>query len=415
VAIYGLLTGTRSKDINQDTVVYVEKGSGARFVYNSTEKLLHPVLNYSSALLISNGAQPHVVNASHQQLATVPLGAPLGIPGAPDSLPGAGDLLTGAWSVCTQSPAGTPQSTVVVGRALPDGAPAQDDGLLVIDSAHQVYLVYHNRRYLIPGSIEGLARILPVLGPNTTNPWPVDNAFANAVPLGADLKPPKIPGAGRRARDGRYEVGQVIYSALPQSATQWWVVLADAPAPVTEMQAKLLTTAPGAPAAVEDAGYGKGAKSRTTISDVGRAAALPATVPKLRDDLSSLCFTVPMLGSADRDPGHSGVRINASVPAGIAATGTTVPGGNPADRVSVPRGAGAVVVSASSPTAPAGSGTVTLVTDTGKGYAIAGPEALGKLGYAGVDLTTVRVPAELVGLLHQGPALDPVQAAKPGQ
>jgi type VII secretion protein EccB len=413
VAIYGLLTGTGSKEINQDTVVYVEKGSGARFVYNSTEKLLHPVLNYSSALLIAAGPEPEVVSASHQQLATVPLGVPLGIPGAPDSMPAASGLLAGAWSVCSQPAAGSgsPQSTVVVGTALPDGTPAGTDGLLVVDTARKVYLVYANRRHFIPGGVEGLAGILPALDQNTATPWPVAGAFTNVIPLGADLAPPEIPGAGRPARDGRFPVGQVLYSALPGGATQWRVVLADSTAPVTELQAKLLTTVVGAPAPIQDSDYGKGTKPGVTISDVGRADALPSVVPKLRNDLSSLCLTAAMIGS----PGPAGVVVNPTVPAGVAVTGPSVPNANTADLVSVPRGAGAVVVSSASPSAPAGSGTITLVTDTGLSYPVAGPAALAKLGYGAVDLSKVQVPAELVDLLHQGPALDPVQATKPGQ
>lgn len=415
VAIYGLLTGTGSKTIDQDTVVYVEKGTGARFVYNSTEKLLHPVLNYSSALLLAAGPEPEVVSASHAQLATVPLGVPLGIPGAPDSMPAASGLLAGSWSVCSQTGAGSgpPQSTVVVGRALPGGTPAGTDGLLLVDTARRVYLVSANRRHFIPGGVVGLAEILPALDQNTATPWPVATAFTNVIPLGADLRPPKIPGAGQPARDGRFPIGQVLYSALPGGTTQWRVVLADGTAPVTEMQAKLLTTVVGAPAPIKDADYGKGTKPGVTISDVGRADALPAVVPKLRTDLSSLCITTAMVGSAG--PGPAGVVVNPAVPAGVAATGPTVPNANTADLVSVPRGAGAVVVSAASPSAPPGAGTVTLITDTGLSYPVAGPEALAKLGYGAVDLTKVQVPAELVKLLRQGPALDPAQAAKPGQ
>lgn len=96
------------------------------------------------------------------------------------------------------------------------------------------------------------------------------------------------------------------------------------------------------------------------------------------------------------------------MPTGAAVSGATVPGDVQADLVYVARGRGAVVVSASSPSAPASAGTVMLVTDTGLRYAVASREAVAKLGYGGLDLK--QVPAELVALLPQGPALDPARA-----
>jgi hypothetical protein len=66
------------------------------------------------------------------------------------------------------------------------------------------------------------------------------------------------------------------------------------------------------------------------------------------------------------------------------------------------------VVAAASPTAPAGSGTVSIVTDTGRRYPVASRDVLPRLGYAGVEPDSV--PGQLVALLPQGPALDPVRA-----
>jgi hypothetical protein len=85
-----------------------------------------------------------------------------------------------------------------------------------------------------------------------------------------------------------------------------------------------------------------------------------------------------------------------------------VPGGVQADLVHVPRGKGALVVAAASPDAPASTGTVSIVTDTGRRYPIAGRDLLGKLGYGGSRLQ--QVPAQLVALLPQGPALDAASA-----
>jgi hypothetical protein len=79
-----------------------------------------------------------------------------------------------------------------------------------------------------------------------------------------------------------------------------------------------------------------------------------------------------------------------------------------ADLVYVARGKGAIVSGAASASAPADSGTVGVVTDTGRLYPLANRSLLEKLGYAGV--TPLQVPAQLVGLLPRGVALDPVRA-----
>jgi hypothetical protein len=120
---------------------------------------------------------------------------------------------------------------------------------------------------------------------------------------------------------------------------------------------------------------------------------LPANVPALLGSAVSVCLT------------DSRVLVDPVVPDG------TVPAGRTgADRVLVPRGGGALVEAAASPTAPPGSGTVSLVTDAGVRYPLASADLLGPLGYGGV--APVRVPAGLVALLPDGPALDPVAAAR---
>jgi hypothetical protein len=87
-AIWGILTGAGTTTINDESAVYLEKGTGARYVYLKSDGRLHPVLNYASGLLIANAGAPTMVTASRKALATVPLGDPLGIPDARDSVPG---------------------------------------------------------------------------------------------------------------------------------------------------------------------------------------------------------------------------------------------------------------------------------------------------------------------------------------
>ena len=152
-AVYGLLKGRSSVEPRNDAVVFLEKGTGARYVYLKSDDKMHPVLNYTSGLLIANAPAPEMKNASRESLAKVPLGDPLGIPDAPDSLPPAkGGLLKSLWTVCSQTlDSEAPQSLLAVGEPVTGGTllpvpradtPASElRGLLVSDPADRTFLV----------------------------------------------------------------------------------------------------------------------------------------------------------------------------------------------------------------------------------------------------------------------------------
>jgi hypothetical protein len=197
-----------------------------------------------------------------------------------------------------------------------------------------------------------------------------------------------------------WKVGQLL-----TDGKQWGVVLADGLAPVTHVQAALLQTGPDAnmPDDIGNA-FNTLAPSKSRLSDADIAGGVPATVPELLQPRSRVCLTLPV----DERTG-AGIRVDPAAPAGAPVRGgTIVPGGVRADLVHVPRGQGAVVVAAASQNAPAEAGAVSIVTDTGRRYPIAARELLGKLGYGGSPLP--QVPAQLVALLPQGPALDAATA-----
>jgi type VII secretion protein EccB len=399
-AIYGLLTGHSNVQLRDESVVFLEKGSGARYVYLKSDDKLHPVLNYASGLLIANAEAPKLVSTSRERLATVPLGDPLGIPDAPDSLPVRPDLRTADWSICS-SAAGA-QSTLVVGERLTDGTVAAAPGagqasraLLVRDPTDQTFLLYRNTRFRIPP--DRVTASLRALGWNAQQPTVVAAAFINSVPLGSDLAAPRIPGFGGGSGIAGYRVGQLL-----TDGSQWSVALADGAAAVTEVQARLLQAEPDAyPPRTLDNSFNNLPSSRIRLSEV---AGIPATVPELLVPAERVCMTLPV----DKET-QAGLRVDPTVPAGVAVRGeTAVPGGVQADFVHVARGKGVLAVAAASPDAPADSGTVSIVTDTGRRYPIAGRDLLGRLGYG--DVTPRQVPAQLIALLPEGPALDPARA-----
>jgi hypothetical protein len=172
------------------------------------------------------------------------------------------------------------------------------------------------------------------------------------------------------------------------------------------MQAKLLQLQAGKPIDI-GADFAKLRRSGTVLSDANSANGLPSDVPDLVDAAPTrVCMTLPV------DPkAGDGVRIDPNYPAGAEVAGeSAATSSNHADLVHVTRGKGAVVVGTASATAPAGSGTVGIVTDTGRLYTLASRDLLPKLGYDGVK--PQQIPAGLLALLPRGPSLDPAQARR---
>ncbi|MEU4155836.1 type VII secretion protein EccB [Actinoplanes sp. NPDC026670] len=381
-AVYGLFTGHSLAEANDTSAVLVEKSSGARYVYLKSDGKLHPVLNYTSGLLLTEGDTPGLKTVPAEKLAKIPLGATLGIPDAPDALPASGSLLSGAWSVCTDTASGRARSTLVVGTA-PVGGSAPAGGLLVRDVTGRTHLINDGKRHLLPAArVDAIERALGWYG---SRPWLVATAWVDAVPAGPDLAAPVLPAGRKNSVIPGRRVGQV----LTGDGKTYAVVLADGIAALTEMQAKLMATTP---ITVDPAVFLKLPPSDTQL--VG-AEGLPAAVPTLAETPASACVTMP--GAA--------VKVNPTIPAG------TVPAAKArVDLVHVARGKGALVEAIASPDAPEGSGTVSLITDSGLYYPLASRDLLSRLGYGSVRPT--RIPAQLVAYLPAGPALDPVRAGR---
>jgi hypothetical protein len=192
------------------------------------------------------------------------------------------------------------------------------------------------------------------------------------------------------------------------SSQQYAVALADGLAEISAAEADLLAADPDLSAATGVSGttklqadrFEKAAKSKSRLS-----AALPFTVPpRTVSTGGGVCLSI-----ADAD-GVREVRTDAKAPgSGALATPARTAGGTVlADRVSVPPGKGALVEAMASKGARGGA--LSLVTELGIRYPVAGRDVADKLGFAGVEAAPM--PAEVVALLPVGPALDPAAAVK---
>ncbi|MBO0870872.1 MAG: type VII secretion protein EccB, partial [Micromonosporaceae bacterium] len=181
-----------------ENVIIVERETGAKYVYLQGE--LHPILNWTSALLIVKQAQPPVQTMSQVSLRDVPRGEPVGIVGAPDTLPPATALVDLPWGVCgaPRSIGSAVWSTVVLVGSTPAGGHllGSNEALLVTaaDAGGARFVLLAGHRLRVPN-----AGVLAALGWVGATPTSVGEALLDALPPGPDLAPPVVPGAGQPA------------------------------------------------------------------------------------------------------------------------------------------------------------------------------------------------------------------------
>jgi type VII secretion protein EccB len=417
VLVYGVLTGQGTPGTLRDSsTVLIEKESGAQFVYLKDDESLHPVLNYASGLLLTDGSGAEPTIARRNRLAdlrrseNVQLGNTLGIPGAPNSLPRSGDLIREPWNVCSQgSSAAALRSDLSVGAAALTGghplampAPRGPAEALLVQPPDRTttYLIFGNRKL----QLRNPAVALTAFGWAGRQGQLVSAAWLNALQQGPDIDTPKIPDLGTRSQVIDAPVGRLLRAPGP-NGDQWAVVRRNDVQPVSEVQARLLQADPavavGQPQDIDASSF---AKLPFDTSAAPAGGQLPVTVPTLQSFTTEVCAQVP-----DAATGASAVVLDPKTIPGRAPAATAPAGSDAtADRVSVPFGHGVLVRALPSPEAPPTAGTVSIVTDDGIRYAIADNAALTKLGYA--STTPQNMPAALVSLFPSGPALSTAAA-----
>ncbi|HKT03691.1 MAG TPA: type VII secretion protein EccB [Rugosimonospora sp.] len=401
--VYGILTKVGSNNWKTDGAVVIEKESGESFLYQ--DGTLHPMLNYTSALLAAT--KPNAVfHEAANSLAGTPRGATLGIPGAPRSLPDRGKLLGLPWTLCTVAASASSRSTTVallVGEAPAGGQSPGNEGLLVSDASNNTYLIWQGRRYqlrqptVVVSALFGAAASVPV-----------GRAWLNGLPEGADIAPISI-GANRGQPSTKVPGRQVGDLVMTQTGTgtQYYIVFDDGLAPINELQTAIYKGQNSMqPTQITVAEQTKVPVSRKVQIPTGDTAP-PAKAPTLMpiSATQQLCAAIPRAGGLPAIT--SGGDIDQAGPG--TATGSTSDSGSAlADRVVVPGGHLAVVRAVETPDATVGP--FYLVTDQGIRYAVTSEAALNLLGYQATD--AVKVLSSLVLRIPAGPTLDPAAAIK---
>jgi len=395
--VLGALKPGASTAWQQEGVVTVEQETGARYV--TLGGVLHPALNYSSALLASDEDYQQPVTVSQQSLRNAPRGAPLGIPGAPDSLPDPTDpaaLDRAPWTVCTTGDGRSAQLRIggPAGRALDDG-----EGLLVstADSGPR-YLVWRGGKLRVPG------RTAAQLGNSQSPPFRVTAEWINAIPsAGPDLTAPTVPGVGSTTTstaDGKPAAVGTVYEVtnrLNRPQQQYFVQLPDGLLPVNKTTAGLVISDPRTAAAYPGSAPAPVRAAPSLLTGPRSKTALPPQFQKLPDAIDR------------REPGsQDGPCASFDVAGRGNITLTTAPPPPPGPRAAVPPGAGVLLHEQAVPGGPPGN--TYLVDQLGVKYPLIGG-AQDKLGYRGRPAVTV--PSSLLNMLPRGTALDPARAQRP--
>jgi type VII secretion protein EccB len=398
--IWGLISaGHKATTLTAGELV-MAKETGARYVYAGRE--LRPVLNWSSALLLTGGdtAMTAVPAAA---LAGVPQGQPVGIVGAPDTLPAASAVNKGSWLVCAQS-AGQAEVSLTIGIQAPVSTPPPNGGLLVQAEGAQ-YLVWNGQRLKLDASW-----IAGALGLGRTRVADVSPTWLNAVPAGPDLRPISVPGLGGRGPTiggVRTSIGQVLVTRNVSSPGEFYLAEAGGLVPITAAQAAIVLGDPAsaaaypgateAPVPVSQAATVHAPVVRQVLAD---AVGAPSAPP--RDD-----GAVPGVPCMDYDSaGGVPPRLVFAVPPPGAPPALDSPevtgSAQTANLITVAPGGGAFVWSQAAP--GVGGESLFLVTGAGVKFSVPSASAASALGYrAG---RAVAMPASLLGLLPTGPALD---------
>lgn len=408
--VYGLFVGGGATKWKDASVVIVEKESGAQYVYY--ENKLHPVLNYSSALLIIGQGAPKTVSVSRKSLQGEPRGVLLGIRDIPESLPPANVLIGGAWTICSGPRAGdagqATQSTLLLGQPAVGGRElAGDEGMLALHPDGRLYLLWNERKYLV----RDRDLVVNALTWRGVRQVPVAPALLNGLPSGPDLARIPIPEAGEPFGElPDAKIGDVFaVKGLGGSDVQYAVAKRDGLYNITELQANLLITDLNQQNDPRELSSGtfNGMTKRGNLLPVDDASA-PATTPTMVSaEGSVVCGDVP------DDRGVQALRVGADLSKVVDPPPTRARsdrGGVLADRVVLEAGRGVVVEAAASPGATGGA--ISVISDQGRSHPVTNVDVLANLGYG--TARRVKMPASLVSLIPQGPALDPDKARNPG-
>ena len=240
-----------SGQLNEAPII-ADRDSGALYVRVGDR--LYPALNLASARLITGRADnPHLVRGS--QIASLPHGPLVGIPGAPSQF-APKTPATSSWLVCdtaaTSSGVGSPQTPTVT---VIDGSPDLGSHRRVLTGSDAVVLNYggdswvirQGRRSRIDAANRSVLLPLGLTPEQVSQARPMSRALFDALPVGPELAVPEVPNAGAPATfpGAPGPVGTVIVTPQISGPQQYSLVLVDGVQTLPPLVAQILQNAGG--------------------------------------------------------------------------------------------------------------------------------------------------------------------------
>ncbi|MFD3998604.1 type VII secretion protein EccB [Streptomyces sp. NPDC058583] len=429
---FGFISPGITNNFKKQGTIVLEKETGTRYVF--LDGALHPVLNHTSAILISGKAPNQsrggvlrgnqgITSVSSKSLKDVPKGPPVGIVGAPDFLPEAKRLDRGSWSVCSASvrqPDGTDKKTVTayLGGA-GEGVTELNDKQtrLVKGDDGTSYLSWLDRKLKVSSQAALIG-----LGYGDATAFGVKDSWLNSLPSGSDLKGLDVPGRGTAGPPigGRATVVGQVYR---DPGGETFLLMADGLSPLTQTEAALVLADPESqkaypggqvvPLELATSAVAAAPRSARDPKLTGFPQVLPEAIANGATGVRVPCYRI-LPGAGDN--GTAALRAAFretppdSVTKGLPGVARPVPpGGLVADRVVVPPGSGMLVREE----APVGEAApkLYLITDVGQKFQLSTPELARKLGYD--ETKAVPMPAGVLALVPNGPVLDEAAARTP--
>nr|WP_279582674.1 type VII secretion protein EccB [Fodinicola feengrottensis] len=236
--VFGLIFPGGNSSWKDGNSVIVEKETGTRYVYLNGE--LHPMINYSSALL-ALGKHAETASVSHNSLVGFTRGPQIGIPDAPDALPGP-DRVVGDWTLCseptttTATGAATVSSVLLVGAPPASGFPTGQRSILVRAAGNGTeYLIYQGYRHLI----DSPETVNVGLAVGSVQVATVSPALVESLPQGDPIAPIAVADAGKAstAVPGRSDIrsGALLTMQTPGGGAQHYLASTTQLQPISEL------------------------------------------------------------------------------------------------------------------------------------------------------------------------------------
>ena len=241
-----------SGQINESPII-ADRDSGALYVRVGDK--LYPALNLASARLITGRADnPHQVRSS--QIANMPRGPLVGIPGAPTQFAPKSPPAS-SWLVCDTvassttgfgAPAGV---TVTVIDGTPDLSGHRrvltGSDAVVLNYAGEAWVIREGRRSRIDATNRSVLLPLGLTPEQVGMARPMSRALYDALPVGPELTVPEIPNAGSPAtfQGAPGLVGTVIVTPQISGPQQYSLVLAEGVQTLPPLVAQILQNAGG--------------------------------------------------------------------------------------------------------------------------------------------------------------------------